>query len=132
MSPEISAFEKTHEGALFELDRFVSGEDRKKLLREHLNNTLVFIENNLLKGFYMPALGEGLIIADSPAAGLALMKLRTASTKKFCIPMLNENALNFLSQNGYTEYRRASRMILGEKVIWEGRKIYSRIGGNLG
>ena len=131
-SPEISGFQKTHEEPLFELDRFVSGEDRKKLLREHLNNTLVFIENNLLKGFYMPALGEGLIIADSPAAGLALMKLRTASTKKFCIPMLNENALNFLSQNGYTEYRRASRMILGEKVIWEGRKIYSRIGGNLG
>jgi len=46
--------------------------------------------------------------------------------------MLNENALNFLSQNGYTEYRRASRMILGEKVSWDGSKIYSRIGGNLG
>src|SRR6187455_1121266 len=92
----------------------------------------VFVENNLLKGFYMPTLGEGLIIADSPAAGLALMKLRTASTKKFCIPILNENALNFLNQHGFTEYRRASRMILGEKVVWDGSKIYSRIGGNLG
>lgn len=131
-SPDITPFQKAHEEALFELDRFVSGEDRKKLLREHLNNTRVFVENNLLKGFYMPSLGEGLIIADSPAAGLALMKLRMASTKKFCIPILNENALNFLSQNGYAEYRRASRMILGEKVIWDGSKIYSRIGGNLG
>ena len=131
-SPEIFAFQKRHEGALFELDRVVSGEDRKKLLREHLNNTLVFVENNLLKGFYMPTLGDGLIIAESPAAGLALMKLRTASTDKFCIPMQNENALNFLNQHGFTEYRQASRMILGEKVKWDGSKIYSRIGGNLG
>jgi GNAT superfamily N-acetyltransferase len=131
-SPEISAFQKPHEEALLTLDRLVSGEERKKLLREHLNNTLVFVENNILKGFYMPTLGEGLIIADSPAAGLALMKLRMASTKKFCIPMLNENALNFLNQHGFTEYRRGSRMILGEKVIWDGSKIYSRIGGNLG
>ena len=132
VSPEISVFQKIHEEPLFELDRMVSGEDRKKLLGEHLNNTLVFVENNLLKGFFMPTLGEGLIIADSQAAGLALMKLRTASTKKFCIPVLNEIALNFLSQHGFTEYRRASRMILGEKVAWDGSKIYSRIGGNLG
>ena len=132
VSPEISAFQKTHEETLFELDRLVSGEDRKKLLCEHVNNAFVFIENNLLKGFYMPTLGEGLIIAESPAAGLALMKLRTASTKKFCIPILNEIALDFLSQHGFTEYRRASRMILGEKVVWDGSKIYSRIGGNLG
>jgi len=131
-SPEISPFQKPHEEALFELDRFVSGEDRKKLLCDHLNNSFVFVENNLLKGFYMPTLGEGLILADSPAAGLALMKLRTASTKKFCIPMVNENALNFLSQHGFTEYRKASRMILGEKVMWDGSKVYSRIGGNLG
>ena len=130
--PEITSFQKSHEEALFELDRSVSGEDRKKLLRGQLNNTVVFIENNLLKGFYMPTLGEGLIIADSPAAGLALMKLRTVSTNKFCIPMQNENALNFLSQHGFSEYRQASRMILGEKVMWDGSKIYSRIGGNLG
>jgi GNAT superfamily N-acetyltransferase len=131
-SSEISAFQKRQEDALFELDRFVSGEDRKKLLHEHLNNTTVFVENNQLKGFYMPALGEGLIIADSPAAGLALMKLRTASTNKFCIPMQNKSALNFLSQHGFTEYRQASRMIFGEKVKWDGSKIYSRVGGNLG
>ena len=131
-TPEVFAFKKSHEEALFELDRLVSGEDRRKLLRGHLSNTLVFVENNLLKGFYMPTLGEGLIIADFPAAGLALMKLRTASTKQFCIPMLNENAVKFLSQHGFTEFRQASRMILGEKLIWDGSKIYSRIGGNLG
>ncbi len=131
-SPEVSTFQKQYEQALFQLDHSVSGEDRKKLLYEHLDHALLFIENNLLRGFYMPTLGDGLIIADSPAAGLPLMKLRASSTKKFCVPMLNENALNFLGQHGFTEYRRASRMILGEKVVWDGSKIYSRIGGNLG
>ena len=131
-SPEISAFQKQYEQALFQLDRSVSGEDRKKLLCEHLGHALLIVENDMLLGFYMPTLGDGLIIADSPAAGLALMKLRSASTKKFCVPLLNKNALNFLMEHGFAEYRQASRMILGEKVIWDGSKIYSRIGGNLG
>lgn len=131
-SPQVFTFQKKYGEALFKLDRSVSGEDRKKLLYEHLDHALLFVEKELLEGFYVPTLGEGLIISDSPAAGLALMKLRATSTKKFCVPMLNENALNFLSQHGFSEYRRASRMILGEKVKWDGSKIYSRIGGNLG
>jgi GNAT superfamily N-acetyltransferase len=131
-SPEISAFQRQYEKALFQLDRSVSGEDRRKLLSEHLSHTQVIIEQNLLTGFYMPTLGEGLIIAESPTAGLTLMKLRVTSTKKFCLPILNEHGIDFLNKNGFGEYRRASRMILGENLQWHGSKIYSRIGGNLG
>ncbi|HEX6224872.1 MAG TPA: GNAT family N-acetyltransferase [Chryseolinea sp.] len=131
-STKICPFKKQYESAIFQLDRAVSGENRQKLLRDHLADTLVFVDNNMLLGFYIPTLGEGTIIADSPAAGLALMSVRAASTRRFCIPTINENGVNFLNQNGFTEYRRASRMILGEKISWEGSKIYSRIGGNLG
>ena len=131
-SAQISILQQHDEQSLFKMDRLVSGEDRKKLLQGHLNNVQVVFEDNTLKGFYMPTLGDGLIIADSPGAGLALMKLRMGSTKKFCIPLLNEHGINFLHQNGFTEYRRASRMILGERIPWDGSKIYNRIGGNLG
>jgi GNAT superfamily N-acetyltransferase len=131
-SPQIFSFQKEFEDALFQLDRSVSGENRKKLLDEHLPSTYLFVENKLLTGFYIPTLGEGTIIAESSVAGLALMKLRAASTNKFCIPVLNESAVNILNQHGFSEVRRASRMILGERLPWDGSKIYSRIGGNLG
>ncbi|HZB14199.1 MAG TPA: GNAT family N-acetyltransferase [Chryseolinea sp.] len=131
-SHQIFAFQKEFEDALFQLDRSISGEDRKKLLLEHLASTYLFIEDKQVTGFYIPTLGEGTIIAESSTAGLALMKLRAASTNKFCIPVLNESAVNILSQHGFSEIRRASRMILGERLSWDGSKIYSRIGGNLG
>jgi hypothetical protein len=60
------------------------------------------------------------------------MKLRYVTSQKFCLPINNEVALNFLTQHGFKEERRASRMILGEKIDWDAGKIYSRIGGNLG
>jgi hypothetical protein len=130
--PEIVAFGNGHEEPVFQLDNHVSGEDRKKLLKDHLPHAQVAVEKGVLTGVYFPTLGEGLIEAVTPAAGLAMMKLRALSNKKFCIPANNEAGVNLLTQNGFKEIRKASRMILGDKLVWDGRKIYSRIGGNLG
>ena len=130
--PEIKSFQKPYEEAVFQLDRTVSGEDRKKLLKDHLDGSKVVVDGNVLTGFFMPTLGEGLIEATTVEAGLALMRLRAASNKKFCIPANNEAGVSLLTQNGFKEIRKASRMILGKKVAWHGHKIYGRIGGNLG
>ena len=130
--PEIISLQKHHEEAVFQLDYTVSGEDRKKLLKDHLHHAKVVVENDGVTGVYFSTLGEGLIEANTPAAGTALMKLRAASNKKFCIPANNEAGVNLLTQNGFKELRKASRMILGDRLTWDGRKIYGRIGGNLG
>ena len=129
---EITPFQKCHEDALLQLDRSVSGEDRKKLLKDHFTNTQIFLENGTLVGFYMTTLGEGLIIANTPEAGVTLMKLRATSNKKFCIPINNTQGIDLLRQHGFKELRKASRMMLGNKLVWDSTKIYSRIGGNLG
>jgi hypothetical protein len=73
-----------------------------------------------------------MIIAESTEAGIALMKKKFGLNKNFCLPTDNEEGVNFLIRKGYQEFRRASRMILGNKLPWSGAKIYSRIGGNLG
>ena len=129
---EIIAFQKPYEHPLTDLDYSVSGEDRKILLREHINDAILYVKQNTLRGFYLPTLGEGVIIADAPEAGIALMKKKFVTHKNFCIPTDNEEGINFLTRHGYQEFRRASRMILGQKLPWNGSRIYSRIGGNLG
>jgi GNAT superfamily N-acetyltransferase len=128
----VTSFEKKYESNLFELDCSVSGEDRRRLFADHLVNAQLFIEDRILKGFYLPTLGDGLIIADTPEAGLELMKMRSAVHQKFCFPIENQRAINYLNQQGFREFRRASRMILGKGFSWKPSKIYSRIGGNLG
>ncbi|HKZ36819.1 MAG TPA: hypothetical protein VJ184_04150, partial [Chryseolinea sp.] len=77
-------------------------------------------------------LGEGLIIASTADAGLALLKNRYPDHKKICLPIDNRDGINFLLKNGFTELRQASRMVLGQNVPWQASKMFSRIGGNLG
>jgi len=127
----ITGFDNNYE-ALLQLDRSISGEDRKKLFNEHVKNSSLYTDNKKLKGFYISTLGEGLIVAGSTEAGFALMRIKSTINNKFCIPINNEAGVDYLTSHGYKEVRRASRMILGQKLTWNGSKLYSRIGGNLG
>jgi GNAT superfamily N-acetyltransferase len=129
---EIIPAQRQHGEMIFQLDQVISGEDRRALLKPHVPHAKIITNNGSLEGVYLPTLGEGLIQANTPEAGMALMKLRAASNKKFCIPANNEAGVNLLLQNGFKEIRRASRMILGDRIAWDGSKIYGRIGGNLG
>jgi hypothetical protein len=132
VSSDIKPFETSYQADILKLDSRVSGEDRAKLIVPHLTDATIFLKDESITGFYIPTLGEGLIIAENPAAGFELMKLRAANQKKFCIPIDNEHGIKVLERHGCKEIRRASRMIYGKKIPFDGTKIYSRIGGNLG
>jgi GNAT superfamily N-acetyltransferase len=125
-------FESKYAEAIYNMDRLFYGEDRKILLDDFLLGSQLYVEKNLLKGFYIPALGDGLIEAETPEVGIALMNLRFETQKKFCIPIQNQMGLDYLMKNNFTVNRKAARMILGKKFSWEGAGIYNRIGGNLG
>jgi GNAT superfamily N-acetyltransferase len=129
---QIKPFEQKYTGPLLALDHSISGEARVELFQNHFTHARLYIENNNLNGFYLPTLGEGLIISHTPNAGLALMRNRYADHKKICLPIDNHDGINFLLENGFTELRRASRMVLGDNVPWQASKMFSRIGGNLG
>ena len=120
------------EEAFLKLDQTVSGEDRRKLLVEHFSEIHVIKEGRQIRAFYIPTLGEGLIVASDEDAGFEFMKLKYTRNKNFCIPIANAAGVTFLTKNGFKENRRASRMILGDDITWDGGKSYSRIGGNLG
>jgi len=114
------------------LDRQVSGEDRMFHLEPHLVSGFVYLEENKVIGYYLPGLGDGLIIASTITAGQELMRMRLM-TKDFAVfPIDNVFATEFVQHAHFKEIRRQKRMRLGMKRQWEPSMIYNRIGGNLG
>ncbi|MBK8980812.1 MAG: GNAT family N-acetyltransferase [Ignavibacteria bacterium] len=117
---------------ILNLDRQVTGEDRVLLLEEHLSNGFIYLQDKEVKGFYLPNLGDGLIIANTSSAGQDLMKLRLKSKDFAAFPADNLNAAELMRQNNFNEFRTEKRMRYGKKRYWQPEKIYSIIGGNLG
>jgi GNAT superfamily N-acetyltransferase len=128
----IVPFKDQFRDALMEFDHRATGEYRQELFIPYLAGSKMFLEGEDLRGFYIPTLGEGLIICSDPLGGVELMKHRGQLNKMFCIPVDNKNGIHFLQRNGYRKLREASRMILGKKILWDASQIYNRIGGNLG
>lgn len=117
---------------ILDLDRQVSGEDRILLLEQHLSNGFLYLQDNEAQGFYLPNLGEGLIIATTNSAGHELMKLRLKSKGFAAFPIDNVSATEFMRQNNFKASMTQKRMRLGKKRNWQPTNIYNRIGGNLG
>ena len=118
---------------IFELDEKISGQNRRSLMVDHVNNVFVYIQNSSLLGVYMPDLGEGLILASTTEAGIELMKVKYSSVDKAVLPGENNAGVNFLKHNGFTlSDTKGTRMILGQEIDWKPEEIYSRIGGNYG
>ncbi len=128
----IVPYSSEHEMQMILLDRQVSGEDRMFHLQQHLSNGFVYVVDDTVEGYYLPTMGEGLIIATTSAAGQALMKLRLITKDFVVFPIDNIPATTFIQQHPFTEVRRQKRMRLGKKRNWQSANIYNRIGGNLG
>jgi GNAT superfamily N-acetyltransferase len=129
----VSSFVEADEDRILWLDREVSGEDRRSLLVPVLRGGFVYRRGGAaVDGFYLPSLGEGLIVAADDEAGLALMKVKYSTCLRAVLPCENTAGMEFLREHGFAETRRVSRMILGEPIRWRPQRLYSRIGGNLG
>lgn len=114
------------------LDKQVSGEERMHHLELYLSHGYVYKQNGIVEGFYLAGFGEGLIIAKTTAAGLALMQYRFGTKENASFPKDNTAAAAWMNNNGYTAFKTAKRMYLGKKRSWQPGNIYNRIGGNLG
>jgi N-acetylglutamate synthase-like GNAT family acetyltransferase len=126
------SYSNHHKKEILEFDRRVSGEDRSKILQSHLKNAHIVLSQNRIEGYYLPSLGEGLIIADNFDAGIALLQRRIVVEQRVVLPAENKPAIAYLLQHGAKEFLRGTRMWYGQKKSWNPSKIYSRIGGNLG
>jgi GNAT superfamily N-acetyltransferase len=131
-SPEIISFHSRHKQGISMLDKIVTGENRNHLLKDHFTNAKLIVDRNTVHGFYLPTLGEGLIVADNADAGLKLLTLKHNSINKTGIPFANKVGIDFLMRKGIPEQSRGNRMYLGKKLVWHPENVYGRIGGNMG
>ena len=133
VSDKIRPFKSEFYNEIMRLDREISGEYREPLISKHLDNSYVYIDNGMIKGFYLPALADGPIFAGTTVAGVELMKMKYAKVDKAVLPGENQIGIEFLKQHGFivTE-TKGKRMILGKEVAWQPEKFFSRAGGNFG
>lgn len=132
ISKNIIPFNSSFKGQVHQLDLKVSGEDRMVQLASFLTGGYVYVVRHIVEGFYLPAFGEGLVVASSASAGLELMKFRLTSKENAVFPIDNEIASRFMEARSYQPFKQSKRMRLGKKRSWDPGSIYNRIGGNLG
>ncbi|MGZ8540684.1 MAG: GNAT family N-acetyltransferase [Chitinophagaceae bacterium] len=129
---QVKPYRKEFKEQIAEIDGMNSGENRLFHLEDHLQDGFVYHEDKIVKGFYLPGFGDGLIIANNPVAGLELSKLHLQSNEKIVFPKDNVVATNYLYENCFKETLTGKRMRLGKKRHVNFQNIYNRIGGNLG
>lgn len=128
----IIPFNPNHKEVIAEIDKLTSGEDRLFHLEKHFQGGFVYLNNNVIEGFYLPTFGEGLILAKTKKSGIELMKMRFMNHDTASFPIDNIDAAAFLYKHGYKEFKTAKRMRLGKHKDWVPSNIYNRIGGNIG
>lgn len=128
----IYSYKEEYKSIILKIDKFNSAEERICELEKHLENTFVYQINEQVEGFYLPTLGEGLIIANNYKAGIELLKLHLKSNDKVVLPKNNLAAISFLYDNGFKEHNTAKRMTLGQNAKVKFENIYNRIGGHIG
>ena len=100
-SKYIIQYKNVNAREIFSLDRIVTGEDRRVFLNDKLENSYVYQKYGKTIGYYLPKLGEGLIIADNVEAGIELMRLRYSIVNKGVLPIDNIEGIKFLNENGF-------------------------------
>lgn len=121
--------------ALQQMDKLATGEERFAMLEKKLDGGWVYCseKNNNPDGFYLPAFGNGLILASNGRAGLGLLHLKHHRNEQVeVIPCDNKMAVEFLKHHHFREFMLSPRMVLGEEVSWHPEMIYSRAGGYCG
>lgn len=131
--PDIRALEPADLPDILELDQLITGEHRQNMIANFLSNGWVYSVNGVIKGYFLPEFGEGMIIASDVETGIALLKFKLVQgAGKAVLPVENRKGIQLLETVGYHRFNIAPRMVLGEDVRWRPDLIFSRAGGFYG
>lgn len=119
--------------AVLDFDLRYAGENRASLLLPHLSSAMLAFEGSTLRGYYLPELGEGHVVADSHEAALSLLSLRSHKSLTCGVPVANEYVLDALIRQGaQVEEKYIARMERGMPLHWNAYWCCARIAGKLG
>lgn len=121
---------------IIELDSLACGEDREVLLREHLEECEVYSSlkngDSTVDGFYMPTIGEGLIVAKDKEGGVKLLERHIMDNNVVVLPTENTVAADLLIENGFSVSRKSIAMQYGQPKKWNPEMIYARMSDYFG
>ena len=132
VSDHIIPYQQGFKEEIARIDKIATGEERMMHLEGALENGFVYLNHHKIEGFYLPALGDGLIVANHPSAGLELLKLHLRSNEKLNFPKDNLVVRDFLYSNGFKEYDVVKHMRLGNSRPFKLENIYNRVSGSIG
>lgn len=128
----IRQLNKTDLKNILKLDFVVSGEYREHMIKYFLSDGYVY-EDNISReiiGYYLPNLGDGVVLALDDNVGINLLKLKHSLKKcKTVLPEQNLAGNEFLSKQGFKLHNQAYRMVFGSEVDWKPKSVFCRIGG---
>lgn len=127
-SEGLSAWTPARSQALAALDREASGEGRSPYWEGKTASGFTVGK----EGFFLPGVGEGLVVARSEGAGVPLLHRRIDGAERVVVPEENQAAGEVLTARGFSEVKTARRMVLGQGLDRKPQWVWSRIGGNLG
>ena len=119
-------------GAMRSLDQETSGENRSRLFPDLLCDTWLFENADGIVGFFAPYIGEGVVLARTTDAGLALLEVKKRYGSLGALPIVNDEGRQWYEENGYVRLRVAHRMHLGPSFSWRPEQIFARVGGHVG
>jgi len=128
----IRKLNKSDYSKIFELDFSVSGEHREHMIKHFIANGYVYEDkfSHDIIGYYLPDLGDGVVIALDINIGLELLKLKHSIAKYMTVlPEENIAGNDFLNQQGFKLHNHAYRMVFGKEVNWKPKSVFCRIGG---
>lgn len=132
VEPRARAISAADLPALCALDRAATGEDRAHLLHALAEEGWLVSDETTGApvGFAIPTLwGTGGVVALEPAVGLSLVALCGRATT---LPAENAVGRAYLEAAGFTEVRRAPRLIRGAPVTWRPDTIWGTFSLALG
>jgi len=132
ISGNVHPYTDNYREQIVALDRDISGENRMVHLEEYFVSGMVYRNGDMIDGYYLPTLGEGLVIAKSEIAGIELLKLHLTHNERVIVPKENSVARKFLQETGFGEVKRIKRMRLGNERKVQFANIYNRISGSIG
>lgn len=118
--------------AIINLDYLATGEKRNCFIENRLDDCIVY-DDGAVTGFYIPNLGNGLVIALNENVGIELLNLRCNNDKKIVVvPEQNITTTEYLLQNHFLEGYSIPRMTLGKEPPWQQKMIFNRASGYSG
>lgn len=121
----IIALEPPHGLAVLHLHRMATGEDAEQLLREHFYLGQVYEDRGRVRGFLLPLLGKGLIVADAPEVGHELQRWLLPIQEELRIPVGHLQAHAHLVRAQASITSAGTRMVRGDAPEFRIPMIYA-------